>query len=109
MDIENKLQELTEETLSFGEIISHSENPADIDFKDACHLFSQHLGYELDLISSDSHIQDIQPEVQMTNKQLCKLNELINPQQIDNYLTYDWNTKVTDFFSQLQTLKKIAA
>lgn len=109
MDIEHKLLELARETISFGEIISHSENPAGIDFRDACHLFSQHLSHQLDIVSSHSQLQNIQPEIQQTNAQLCKLNNLINPQQVDNYLTYDWNNQVVDFFSQLQTLKQIAA
>jgi len=109
MDISTKIKELAEETLSFGEVISHSDNPADKDFREACHLFSQHLGHQLEIVGSNSHLQSVQPEIQKTNSQLCILNELINPQQIDSYLSYDWETKVVNFFNQLQTLKKFAA
>lgn len=109
MDIANKIHELTEETLSFAEIISHSDNPASLDFRTACDLFSQHLSHELDLLSSNIYLQNTRPEIQQASHQLCKLNELINPKQADNPLTYDWNSKLMEFFSQLQSLKNIAA
>ena len=109
MDIANKIQELTEETLNFAEIISHSDNPASLDFRAACDLFSQHLSYELDMLNSNIQFQNTRPEIQHTGHQLCRLNELINPEQSDNPLTYDWNSKLMEFFSQLQSLKNIAA
>jgi len=109
MDLTVKLKELAQETLSFGEVISHSDNPADKDFREACHLFSQHLSHQLQIIGSYTRLQAMQPEMHKTNSQLCILNELINPQQIDSYLNYDWNAKVDNFFSQLQILRKFAA
>lgn len=109
MDVTVKLKELAEETLSFGEIISHSGNPADKDYREACHLFSQHLSHQLQIVGSYTRLQAIQPEMHKTNSQLNILNELINPQQINSYINYDWNAKVESFFSQLKALKKFAA
>lgn len=117
MDIANKLQELTEETLHFGDIISHSKNPSDMDFRDACNLFSQYLSYQLDIISSKIRFNDIRPEMRLTNAQLCLLNDLITPESNTSRISsrtnhddsYDWNSKVLNFFSQLQTLRKLAA
>lgn len=113
MDISNKLQELTEHTLSFGDVIRCSEDPSDSNFREACDLFSQYLAYQLEIISSKIRFQDIRPEMRLTNAQLCILNELITPDfqsnQSDTANSHDWNTKVHGFYDQLQTLKKIAA
>lgn len=113
MDISNKLQELTEDTLNFGDVIRHSQDPSDLNFREACDLFSQYLGYQLEIISSKTRFQDIRPEMRLTNAQLCILNELITPDsqsaQTNTDNSHDWNSKVHGFFDQLQTLKKIAA
>ena len=112
MDISNKLRELTEDTLNFGDVIKHSEDPSDLNFREACELFSQHLGYQLEIISSKIRFQDIRPEMRLTNAQLCILNELITPDsqpgQTNSSHSHDWANNVLGFFDQLQTLKKMA-
>ncbi len=109
MDIANKLQELTQEILSFGEVISFTENPSDTDFRNACDLFSQHLSYQLKIISSNVLFQDIRPEMQKTTDKLCQLSELIAPSDSGSEETFLWPGKLLDFCSQIQTLKSIAA
>lgn len=113
MDISNKLQELTKDTLNFGDVIRHSEDPSDLNFREACELFSQYLNYQLEIISSKIRFQDIRPEMRLTNAQLCKLNELITPDfqssQTATDNSHDWNSKVHGFYDQLKTLKKMAA
>jgi len=109
MDITKKLQELQQEILSFGDIVSQTENPADMDFRNACDLFSQHLSYELKSINSSAHLRDIRPENQQTTAQLYELNELITPVKSGSSDDYQWSGKLLNFCAQLQTLKSIAA
>ena len=109
MNIANKLQELTAETISFGEVISHSKNPSDIDFRDACKLFSQHLSYQLNVISADIHPHNNQPEILAIKSQLNSLNKLIDPNQARDNIANDWNNNLVSFFSKLQKLRVQAA
>ena len=109
MNITSKLQELQKEILSFGDVVSHAENPADIDFKNACDLFSQHLSYELKSINDNIRLKDIRPETQQTTSQLLELNELITPVTSGNNDDYQWSGKLLNFCAQLQELKSIAA
>ena len=109
MNITNKLQELQEEILNFGDVVSHTDNPADMDFKNACDLFSQHLSFELKSIHASICLKDIRPETQQTTAQLFELNELITPVTSDKNDDYQWSGKLLNFCAQLQTLKSIAA
>ena len=109
MDILNKLHELQQEILNFGDVVNQTENPADVDFCNACDLFSQHLSYELKSINSNLCLKDIRPEMQQTTAQLCELSELITPDTEDCNDSYEWPNKLTNFCDQLQTLKSLAA
>ena len=109
MDITNKLQELQQEILNFGDIVNQIENPADVDFKNACDLFSQHLSYELKVINSSLRLRDIRPETEQTTSQLYELNELITPVKSNDNDDYQWPEKLLNFCAQVQTLKSIAA
>ena len=44
MDISNTLRKLTEDTLNFGDVIKHSEDPSDVNFREACELFQSVSG-----------------------------------------------------------------
>jgi len=109
MDISNKLLDLKEETLNFGDIVNHAENPADKDFRYACDLFSKHLNYQLKSISSNISLKEALPEMQQTVTQLSVLSKLITPCTTDNKMSDTWPDKLINFCSQLQTLKNIAA
>jgi len=109
MDLLNKLHTLQLEILNFGDVVSQTENPSDIDFLNACELFSQHLSYQLKMINSSICLQDIRPEMQQTTAQLCQLSELITPIAADNNDSYQWPNKLLDFCNQLDTLKSAAA
>jgi len=109
MDISNKLLDLKEETLNFGDIVNQAENPADKDFRYACDLFSKHLSYQLRSISSNISIKEANPEIQQTATQLNVLSELITPCTTDNKMSDTWSDKLLNFCSQLKTLKNIAA
>lgn len=109
MDLLNKLQVLQLDILKFGDVVSQTENPADIDFINACELFSQHLNYQLKTINSSICMQDIRPEMQQTTAQLYQLSELITPSLSSHQSRYQWPNKLLDFCSQLHTLKSVAA
>ncbi len=108
MDLLNKLYNLQQEILSFGDVVNQAKNPADSDFLHACELFSQHLSYQLKNVNSSICLQDIRPEMEQTTAQLCELSELITPDMTstDNY---QWSNKLLNFCDQLQTLKSEAA
>jgi len=109
MNLLNKLHKLQLEILNFGDVVSQAENPDDVDFINACELFSQHLSYQLKVINSSVCLQDIRPEMQQTTAQLCQLSELITPAASDHNDNYQWPNKLLDFCSQLHTLKSAAA
>jgi len=109
MDLTNKLHELKEDILNFGEVVNHAENPSDKDFRNACDLFSQYLSHQLKSINSNISLKKALPEIQQTTSQLCVLNELITPCATDNNDNGTWPNKLLNFCNQLQTLKNIAA
>ena len=118
MNIANKLQELTQEIQSFGDVISYTENPDDSDFRNACDLFSQYLHYQLQCIHSNIRFKHLREDMQQTTEQLTVLSELITPDSTDKHVdneqaendeSYQWSNKLLDFCNQLQTLKSKAA
>ncbi|HED33441.1 MAG TPA: hypothetical protein ENJ08_04375 [Gammaproteobacteria bacterium] len=109
MNITNKLNELQQEILNFGDVVNQTQNLSDMDFRNACDLFSQHLNFELDSISSNvCLIKDNRSEVHQTTAQLHQLNELITPATSD-INTNQWSDNLNNFCSQLQALRCIAA
>lgn len=108
MDITNKLHELQEEILNFGDVVNQTENPADMDFCNACELFSQHLSFELESITSDLCLSDSLPEMRKTTAQLFELSELITPVRNNNNNIL-WSDNLHSFCNQLQSLKSLAA
>ncbi len=109
MNIINKLHDLQQEILSFGNVVNQVKNPADTDFRNACDLFSKYLNFELQAINSNICLKDIRPEMQQTTAQLHKLSELITPDTSDSNEQHQWTKKLLNFCNQLQTLKSIAA
>ena len=109
MDISNKLYELQQEILNFGDIVNQTTNPADADFCNACDLFSQHLSYELKSINSSLRLKDIRPETRQTTAQLYELSELITPDTSNLDDNSEWSNKLVNFCHQLQSLKSLAA
>jgi len=109
MDIGNRLNELTQATLNFGDVINSTENPSDSDFRNACSLFSQYLESELQLISSTPIEHDASSNIQNITDQLHSLSNLITPNQLAFSNSHHWPNNLVDFCSQLQTLKSEAA
>jgi len=109
MGIEDRLSELTKETLDFGEIVSSTENPANSDFRNACHLFSQHMEHQLQIINSSLVEQGSLTNIQNITHQLHLLSNLIAHNSLEISNTYRWSNNLVDFCSQLQLLKNNAA
>jgi hypothetical protein len=109
MGIEDRLNELTRETLNFGDIISSTENPANADFRNACNLFSQYMEHQLQIINSSLVEQSSLTNIQNIIHQLHMLSNLIAPNSLEISNTYRWSNNLVDFCSQLQLLKSHAA
>ncbi len=109
MDTVNKLHQLQNEILSFGNVVKQTKDSSDIDFCNACNLFSQYLNCQLKSISANLCMKDIRPEMQQTTAQLYQLNELITPDITENNDKFKWHNKLLSFCNQLQSLKCIAA
>jgi len=109
MDIENRLHELTQEILNFGDIISSTENPANSDFRNACSLFGQYINNQLQIINSGLVEQSSLSNIQNITHQLHILSNLIISNSLEISNTYHWSNNLVDFCSQLQLLKNNAA
>jgi len=108
MDIDNRLNELTQATLNFGDIIDATENPSDSDFRNACSLFSQYLESELRLIGTIPLEQSSYSNIQHITDQLLSLSSLIAPDQLAFANNHHWSNNLVDFCSQLETLREAA-
>lgn len=109
MDIENRLRELTQETLSFGNVINTTENHGSLDFQNACSLFSQYLNNQLSTINTSPVAHHSYLNIKTITEQLRTLSNLIAQGQLDSANTKDWSNKLIDFCSQLQLHKSNAA
>jgi len=109
MGIEDRLNELTRETLNFGDIISSTENPANADFRNACNLFSQYMEHQLQIINSGLVDQSSLTNIQNITHQLHVLSSLIASNSLEISNTYRWSNNLVDFCSQLQLLRSNAA
>jgi len=109
MSIEERLNELTQETLLFGDIVSSTENPANADFRNACSLFSQYMEHQLQIINSSLTEQNSLTNIQNNAHQLHMLSSLIASDSLEISNPYHWSNNLVDFCSQLQLLKSNAA
>ena len=107
MNTNNKLQELTQEVLSFSDVINYAEDLTDSDFRQTCTLFSQYMGYQLDQINPNTvHSPSTS---QLTTSQLYQLNELITPVDSDFEDPSRWSNRLHNFCNNIQSLRHIAA
>jgi len=109
MGIKERLNELTQETLHFGDIVSSTENPANADFRNACSLFSQYMEHQLQIINSSLTEQSSPTNIQNNAHQLHMLSSLIAFDSLEISNPYHWSNNLVDFCSQLQLLKSNAA
>lgn len=105
MDITHKLEELTQEILTFGNVINVTENSANVDFRHACSLFNQYLQHQLQIINSNVCFKDIRSDMQATCMQLSLLSDLTKPINANNKQDHQWSGKLLDYCHKVQTLK----
>jgi len=109
MNIENRLNELTQETLNFADVINSTDNPANSDFRNACNLFSQYLDSQLQLINTSPIEHNSFTNVQNITSLLGKLSGLIAPNHLTFNPTQNGPDTLVDFCKQLKLLKSYAA
>ncbi len=109
MGIEEQLNELTQETLNFGDIVSSTENPANSDFRNACNLFSRYMDNQLQIINSGLVEHNSLTNIQNITHQLHVLSSLIASNSLELSNVHHWSNNLVDFCSQLQELKSSAA
>lgn len=69
----HKLDNLIQEIIDFGHIVSYNQNPEDPNFQTACILFSDYLNGQLNELKEELKTQGSELEIQQATH---KLNEL---------------------------------
>ncbi len=75
----NKLNDLIQEIIDFGDVIAFAENPADRDFQNACRLFSDYLNWKLMEIKDQLEHEGSEQQLCWIGNEMEKLGQLITP------------------------------
>lgn len=75
----NKLNDLVQEIIDFGDVIAFAENPADRDFQNACRLFSDYLNWKLMEIKDQLKLEGSEQQLRWISNEMEKLGQLISP------------------------------
>ena len=76
------LDSLIQEIIDFGNVISYAEDPADINFQNACNLFNDYLAWKLDELKESLKTEASAVEIEWTINELSRLCQLIEkPEQ----------------------------
>ena len=75
----NKLNDLVQEIIDFGDVIAFAENPADRDFQNACRLFSDYLDWKFKEIKNQLEMEGSEQQAQWIAGEMEKLGQLISP------------------------------
>ena len=103
-----ELDNLIQEVIDFGNVISYAEDPEDINFQHACNLFNDYLNWKLEELKDQLKTQGSAQEIQWTVNELAKLVHLIEqPEQIPSTQTH-WFKNLFQHCADIQQ-NKIAA
>ena len=76
--MKNELNNLIQEIVNFGDVITFIDNPADSDFQNACQLFSGYLENRFSDIKSKPHLSTCEADIKWTENEMAKLSGLIS-------------------------------
>ncbi|MCW8853872.1 MAG: hypothetical protein OQK72_04140 [Gammaproteobacteria bacterium] len=103
-----ELDNLIQEVIDFGNVISYAEDPEDINFQQACNLFNDYLNWKLEELKEQLKTQGSAQEIQWTVNELAKLVHLIEqPEQTPATQTH-WFKNLFQHCADIQQ-NKIAA
>ena len=72
-----ELDNLIQEVIDFGNVISYAEDPDDINFQNACNLFNDYLSWKLEELKETLKTHGSALEIQWVINELAKLGHLI--------------------------------
>lgn len=72
-----ELENLIQEIIDFGKVVSYAEDPTDINFQNACNLFNDYLSWKLEELKEKLKTQGSAEEIQWAVTELAKLVQLI--------------------------------
>ena len=103
-----ELDNLIQEIIDFGNVVSYAENPDDINFQNACHLFNDYLNWKLEELKETLKTQGSAMDIQWTVNELSKLVHLIeNSKQTPSEQTH-WFKKLLQHCTDMQQNKIVA-
>ena len=103
-----ELDNLIQEVIDFGNVVSYAEDPEDINFQQACNLFNDYLNWKLEELKEQLKTQGSAQEIQWTINELTKLVDLIDqPEQTSATQTH-WFKNLFQHCANIQQ-NKIAA
>ena len=103
-----KLDNLIHEIIEFGNTISYNKNLEDINAQNACNLFSNYLGWQLDELKEELKTQGSELEIQLVTRKLNKLCSLIKHNESANEPRFNWFQNLLQYCTDTQQNKTIA-
>ena len=105
----HKLDSLIQEIIDFGNVISYTNDPADINYQNACNLFNDYLSWKLDELKEDLKTQATASEIQWAINELSNLCHLIEKPEESTTTQNNWFLNLFNHCTNLQQQNKIAA
>lgn len=109
MNTSKRLKDLTREVIHFAEVTHQADSTYNNDLRFACELFSQYLHHELDDIESLLLSENSNNGIQQTSDTLSRLSDLIDPADMQQPDSNQWQAQLMRFNSQVENLKHAAS
>ena len=107
--MKNDLNDLIQEIINFGNVISFVDDPADSDFQNACQLFSRYLENRFSEIKSQPHIAISKGDINWTENQIAKLSNLVSLEDNSTTPYVQWTENLFKYCEELQHNKAAVA
>ena len=107
--MKNELNDLIQEIVNFGQVISFTGNPGDSNSQHACQLFSSYLDNRFTDIKANFHITDCEDNINWTVSEITQLGYLISSQENSTTPNTQWIHELSQHCKELQRNKMTAA
>ena len=104
-----ELNDLIQEIVDFGLLVSHNHNTADTNFQNACELFGGYLDWRYAEVKQSLDSGASIEIMHISNNEFNKLDELITSSRGTASACIEWARNLYQYCTELQRNKMVAA
>ncbi|MDH5764744.1 MAG: hypothetical protein OEZ38_01920 [Gammaproteobacteria bacterium] len=102
-----KLDNLIQEIIEFGNTISYNTNLEDINVQNACNLFNNYLSWQFNELKEELKTQGSELEIKLVTNELNKLCSLIKHNELATEPQFNWFQNLLQYCTDTQQNKAV--